>query len=110
MTSTTRKNGDGLAMRQTLALGLLAGLGATVVHALICDANVTRGNEGNPATLPLHSFGETSIPTAGKMRFSLFVRPAPNFPDNESEATSDPAEPQASASLPNNSPALLWRL
>lgn len=110
MTRIARKSGDGLSLRQSLALGLLAGLGATVVHALVCNAKAMPGNEANLATLPLHSYGETSAPAAGRMRFALLVRPAPLSPNKESEAASGAAKSQASAKLPTNSPALLWRL
>ena len=110
MSGDFRAKTDGLSMRQTIALGLLAGLGATVVHGIACNANPTPAYALSSATLPLHSVDPPIEPTQGRMLFALLIRPAPRSPGADSGAVSGPASPRAPASLSKPGAGMLRHL
>ncbi len=110
MNRNTGNNGHGLSMRQTLAIGLLAGLSAAVVHALTCNRNLTEDEGSGPGALPPFDLGQASAPGSSTVHYALYFEPAPNSNSTEPYAPAGPDKSQSPAMLIQRGPALLWRL
>ena len=101
---------DGPSTRQTLAVGLLAGLGAAVIHGFACSAHITGGQEAILGHPPLSRSGEASALASGRLRYALLLRPVPHSPGTGPGAPPGPIEIKTPGRTPGTDPALLWRL